>query len=376
MASTNGSFVDGERLGGEPYALNPGQVVMFGSNVTLVYQAVPESDPMATVVAPVSMPYAEELTPDEPDELPAQEPFEVEEEVVIAEVVASDSLEAEEEEIAVEVAAPESVDIEEEEIAVEVAAPESVEIEEEEIAVEVTAPESFEVEEEEIAVEEAAPESVEIKEEEIVVDATILDFPDDVEEEEVVAAALVAEPDVYFEEPEDDEDLATIIDEPVIAEEPSPEPEIEPVSSEGFPTFDDEGAEPAEVIDQEVVPAPLVFEEPEPEPEMIQEPEVAATVIEEPLAPPDYGLDATMPDVDFQPVIEPPTETMKPSDKPKGGVDRTVIIAVVLLVVMCCCIFGTILALIAIDTWVEEDLIKGLELGAVWFFQGMKSLVR
>lgn len=340
MASTNGSFVDGERLGGEPYALSPGQVVMLGSNVTLVYQAIPESDPLATVVAPVSIPYGEEITPDEPAEPTAQEPPEVEEEVVIAAVVAADSLEAEEEEIAVEVVAPESFEIEEEEIAPEVAAPESVEIEEEEIAVEAAAPDSL-----------------------------------DVEEEVIIAGAVIAEPEGYFEEPGADEDMATIIDEPVIVEEPLPEPEIEPGISEGFPTFDDVDAEPPEAIDEEAVPALLLFEEPEPESGIIPEPEVAPPVFEEPLPPPDYGLDATMPDVEYQPMLESPAETILPSEAAKGGVDRTVIIAVALLVVMCCCIFGTILALIAIDTWVEQDLIKNLDLGAVWFFRGLKSLV-
>jgi hypothetical protein len=294
---------------------------MFGSNVTLVYQVVPESDPMATVVAPVSLPVVEELAPDEPVQPPDQEPLEVVDELEIAAVVASDSPE-----------------IEEEEIAVEVAAPESFEIEEEEIVDEVPAPESFEVEEEVIETE-----------------------------------AVVAEPELSFEEPDDDEDLATIIDEPFVPEEPSPEPEIEPEISEGFPTFDDVADEPDEVYDEQAVPAPFVFEEPEPE--MIPEPEVVAPVIEEIAPPLEYGLDATMPDVEFQPVMESPTETMEPSEAPKGGVDRTVIIAIVMLVIMCCCVFGTILALIAIDTWVEQDLIEGLELGAVGFFRGLRFLV-
>lgn len=52
MGSTNGTFVDGKRLGGEPIALKPGQVIMLGSNVTLVYQAMAAVDPLATVVAP------------------------------------------------------------------------------------------------------------------------------------------------------------------------------------------------------------------------------------------------------------------------------------------------------------------------------------
>lgn len=54
MGSTNGTFIDGKRLGGEPLALKPGQVIMLGSNVTLVYQAIPAVDPMATIVAPAA----------------------------------------------------------------------------------------------------------------------------------------------------------------------------------------------------------------------------------------------------------------------------------------------------------------------------------
>jgi predicted component of type VI protein secretion system len=52
LGSTNGSFVDGKRMGGEPVMLTPGQVVMLGSNVTLIYQAT-SADPMATMVAPM-----------------------------------------------------------------------------------------------------------------------------------------------------------------------------------------------------------------------------------------------------------------------------------------------------------------------------------
>ena len=55
MASTNGTFVDGKRLGGEPFPLSPDQTIMFGSNVALTYQVLPGPDPMATVVAPASI---------------------------------------------------------------------------------------------------------------------------------------------------------------------------------------------------------------------------------------------------------------------------------------------------------------------------------
>ena len=49
LGSTNGTFVDGRRLGGEVVTLQPGAVVTMGSNVTLVYEAAP--DPMATVIS-------------------------------------------------------------------------------------------------------------------------------------------------------------------------------------------------------------------------------------------------------------------------------------------------------------------------------------
>ena len=82
MGSTNGTFVDGKRLGGEPLALKPGQVVMLGSNVTLVYQAIPAVDPMATVVAPAAAAAVE--VEDVEDVLPVVE--EIEEEVAEVDV--------------------------------------------------------------------------------------------------------------------------------------------------------------------------------------------------------------------------------------------------------------------------------------------------
>ncbi|MEM7800855.1 MAG: FHA domain-containing protein, partial [Chloroflexota bacterium] len=38
LGSTNGTFVDGQRLGGEPVRLSNGQILQLGSNVTLLYQ--------------------------------------------------------------------------------------------------------------------------------------------------------------------------------------------------------------------------------------------------------------------------------------------------------------------------------------------------
>lgn len=52
LGSTNGTFVDGKRLGGEAVSLQPGAVITMGSNVTLVLEGAP--DPMATVISPGS----------------------------------------------------------------------------------------------------------------------------------------------------------------------------------------------------------------------------------------------------------------------------------------------------------------------------------
>ncbi len=49
LGSTNGTFIDGNRLGGEAVPLKPGQIVVVGSNVTLVYEMLPEQT--ATVIA-------------------------------------------------------------------------------------------------------------------------------------------------------------------------------------------------------------------------------------------------------------------------------------------------------------------------------------
>ncbi len=70
--STNGTFVDGKRLAGEPILLKPGQVIMLGSNITLVYQAAPVADPLATVVAPVVVAGTEISEPEPAMEEPAE----------------------------------------------------------------------------------------------------------------------------------------------------------------------------------------------------------------------------------------------------------------------------------------------------------------
>jgi predicted component of type VI protein secretion system len=75
LGSTNGSFVDGRRLSGEAEALKPGQVIMFGSNVTLIYQAVSDADPMATMVGPMAAMPPRDPAPVEPEPEPEPEPF-------------------------------------------------------------------------------------------------------------------------------------------------------------------------------------------------------------------------------------------------------------------------------------------------------------
>ncbi len=44
LGSTNGTFVDGVRLGGEPFDLETGQVISIGGGVVLVYQTATGSD--------------------------------------------------------------------------------------------------------------------------------------------------------------------------------------------------------------------------------------------------------------------------------------------------------------------------------------------
>jgi hypothetical protein len=49
LGSTNGTFVNGQRLMG-PHLLRPGELVLFGENVSLVYEML-EFDPNATLVS-------------------------------------------------------------------------------------------------------------------------------------------------------------------------------------------------------------------------------------------------------------------------------------------------------------------------------------
>ena len=54
MGSTNGTFVNGQRLLG-PHLMRDGELVSFGENVSLTYEQL-QFDPNATVVSPVNLP--------------------------------------------------------------------------------------------------------------------------------------------------------------------------------------------------------------------------------------------------------------------------------------------------------------------------------
>lgn len=85
LGSTNGSFVNGQRLMG-PNALNPGDMIMFGENVGLVFEMA-AYDPNATMIAsgpPMMAPppqYApppqpvQQYAPPPPQYVPPQQPM-------------------------------------------------------------------------------------------------------------------------------------------------------------------------------------------------------------------------------------------------------------------------------------------------------------
>lgn len=67
MGSTNGTFVNNERLGGEPVTLVPGQEIMLGSGVTVVYEEVPgAADAAESPTAGRFSPEAENSWPESP----------------------------------------------------------------------------------------------------------------------------------------------------------------------------------------------------------------------------------------------------------------------------------------------------------------------
>ncbi len=63
LGSTNGTFVNGQRLMG-PHSLRPGELVMFGENVSLVFESS-SYDPSATVVSGGLGPHATVVEPSE-----------------------------------------------------------------------------------------------------------------------------------------------------------------------------------------------------------------------------------------------------------------------------------------------------------------------
>ena len=64
MGSTNGTFVNGQRLTG-PRVLKSGEVISFGEQIVFVYEAV-DSDPGATVLSSRQMPGPRAVTPSPP----------------------------------------------------------------------------------------------------------------------------------------------------------------------------------------------------------------------------------------------------------------------------------------------------------------------
>jgi pSer/pThr/pTyr-binding forkhead associated (FHA) protein len=306
--STNGSFVDGERLGGEPVQLKPGQVIMFGSTVTLVYQATSMSDPLATMVAPAVAVGMDEPSPPALDEAPVEVPeLEPSPPLEVVDPVVEDPIEEVEAMPSFEVVDP----ILEDPFADLEPQPES----------------DAEVE----AVEEFTPS-------EAVTD-------DIVEEAADVVAFDVPESQPSLEE--DDDAMATMVeDSPVI-------PVQEPVEPEPLPTFDQ--PEP------EVVPPSLpTYDEPEPEVELPSQPPPLAPLpsFEEP-APepafesPSFALEqedkgaafdsgAPIPDFGAEPVDSTPIQTSGEivKDKAPNNRNRNIIIGVAAFLILCCLCIG------------------------------------
>ena len=68
LGSTNGTFVDGQRLMG-PHGLRPGELIMLGENISLSFEAA-QLDPNATVVASAPLPREPMRAPTAKEELP------------------------------------------------------------------------------------------------------------------------------------------------------------------------------------------------------------------------------------------------------------------------------------------------------------------
>ena len=72
LGSTNGTFVDGNRISGEPVVLQPGQKVSLGSGVDLVYDT--GKSPEMTLVADLALPEEPEASPPPAEPPPAPAP--------------------------------------------------------------------------------------------------------------------------------------------------------------------------------------------------------------------------------------------------------------------------------------------------------------
>lgn len=72
LGSTNGTFIDGQRITG-PHLMNPGEVIMLGDNVSLVYEAEGQDEDATVAVAPEAFAIPPQPTPMAPEPAPAPE---------------------------------------------------------------------------------------------------------------------------------------------------------------------------------------------------------------------------------------------------------------------------------------------------------------
>lgn len=102
LGSTNGSFVNGQRLTGDSQPLRPGQEILLGSSIMLLYQESSESAsdllvmPIEEASAPDAFPFADEA--DEVDEAEADEALDLynqQDDVAVPDLVASTVSESE-----------------------------------------------------------------------------------------------------------------------------------------------------------------------------------------------------------------------------------------------------------------------------------------
>ena len=324
--STNGSFVDGERIGGNPVQLKPGQVIMFGSTVTLVYQATSMSDPMATMVGPAAAFGVSEPEPPVLEEAPVVEP----------ELEAMPSLDA---------ADPEVEDpFKDLEALPSFDTPDPI-IEDPFEDLEALPP--FDVvdsigEDPFADLEPLLDIDAEAEvEEEVIVEELV---SDDVIEKAAVAIAFdVPESQPFLEE--DDDAMATMVEAgPIIPVQQPVEPEPLPSFEEpeqdapppSFPSYDE--PEPAPEVELPAEPPPLAplpaYQEPMPEP-VVESPSFAFEQEEKAVA---FDSGSPIPDIEPQPKASAPIQTSGEivQDKAPGNKNRNIIIGVAAVVLLCC----------------------------------------